>query len=535
MVARGLKDARRLRMIVVPGLCVGLVAMAFWLNIVDARRLKMDTEPPVWVVDAIPPALSQLVFHHARHYTSINSVYDSFYAQIKDDRSALRINQAISDIVAEYPAISDRSDRLLGNDDKGIVDVTMLAFRLMGYKVENVLYMYYAIFGVSVALFVVSYVRNVAALFWLAAFLLMCDALLPMIKFNSQLGAVTSLRCMPILAMVACMHCLLFQWEAKVDARRIICAVAQVAVIVFVIYIRSTTFWELLIVGLLSLVVALLRKGPIADFRTPALLRGRHWPAAVPIVSSILLMLALQAHRSWNFPDDYKAGDQGRSFWHNIFSGLAVNPVLADRYELRIDDMSIIQATGRYLVESGREDEWQALGGNSPGYSHIRWGLYDEAVRDMMFARCTQYSGQCIATFLWYKPFSLVNHVLWLWGLRDLPPDMDLWASKFFGSVVKDEIVATTSRLDATQSRARLWFPRILVASLGFLIVSFARKWRDELQPVFVSTLLLALGSLFPPMVGYPAPHTICETAIAAALVLTLVPGSLRLSLRRSR
>jgi hypothetical protein len=535
MVAQGLKNASRLGMIVVPGICIGLVAMAFWLNIVDARRLKMDTEPPVWVVDAIPPALSQLVFDHARHYTSINAVYDSFFAQIKQDRSAPGINQAIAAIVAESPAISDRSDRLLGNDDKGIVDLTTFAFRLMGYKVENVLYMYYVIFGVSALLFVVSYVRNVAALLWLAAFFWMCDALLPMIKFNSQLGAVTSLRCMPILAMVACMHCLLFQWEAKVDAKTIVCAAAQVAVIVFVIYIRSTTFWELLIVGLLSLVVSLLHKGPTADLRAPALLQARRWPAAVPVVASILLMLALQAHRNWDFPDEYKTGDQGRSFWHNIFSGLAVNPVLADRYELRIDDMSVIQATGRYLVESGREDDWQAIGGTSPGYSHIRWGRYDEAVKDMMFARCTQYFGQCIAAFLWYKPFSLVNHVLWLWGLRDLPPDIDLWASKFFGPVVKDEIVVTTSRLDATHSRERLWFPRILVASLGFLIVSLVREWRNQLQPVFVSTLLLALGSLSPAMVGYPAPHTICETAIAAALVLTLVPGSLRSSLRRSR
>jgi hypothetical protein len=190
--------------------------------------------------------------------------------------------------------------------------------------------MYYAIFGVSALLFVVSYARNVAALLWLAAFFLMCDALLPMIKFNSQLGAVTSLRCMPILAMVACMHCLLFQWETKVNATKIICAVSQVAVIVFVIYIRSTTFWELLIVGLLSLVVALLRKGPIVDLRAPTLFQGRRWPAAVPVIASVLLMLALQAHRSWNFPEAYKTGDQGRSFWHNIFSGLAVNPVLAD-------------------------------------------------------------------------------------------------------------------------------------------------------------------------------------------------------------
>ncbi|MEH2483547.1 hypothetical protein V1282_006904 [Nitrobacteraceae bacterium AZCC 2146] len=271
MVAPDLKSARRMMRAWLPGVCILLAAMAFWLNIVDARRLKMDTEPPVWVVDAVPPALSKLAFHHIRNYTSLTVVYDRFYAGIKEDRTAVGIDRTVASLVKEAPAISDRSDRLLGNDDKGIVDLTMFAFRLMGYKVENVLYMYYAVFGVSALLFVVSYIRNVAALLWLVAFFLMCDALLPMIKFNGQLGAVTSLRCMPILGMVACMHCLLYQWKIKVNVCSMICAVAQVAIIVFVIYIRSAAFWELLVVGFAGVAAAMLRKGPIADVRVPAL------------------------------------------------------------------------------------------------------------------------------------------------------------------------------------------------------------------------------------------------------------------------
>ena len=47
---------------VIAGFCLGLAAMAFWLDFSDARRLKMDTEPPVWVIDAVPPALSRLRF-----------------------------------------------------------------------------------------------------------------------------------------------------------------------------------------------------------------------------------------------------------------------------------------------------------------------------------------------------------------------------------------------------------------------------------------------------------------------------------------
>ena len=58
-----------------------------------------------------------------------------------------------------------------------------------------------------------------------------------------------------------------------------------------------------------------------------------------------------------------------------------------------------------------------------------------------MVARCTEYSAKCIGALFWYKPISLAEHCLWLCGLRDLPPDMDLWVSNFFGPIVKDEMI----------------------------------------------------------------------------------------------
>ena len=102
----------------------------------------------------------------------MNAVHDSFYAQIGAEKSGAHIDQAIAHILDPNFPVADRSDRLLGPDDKGIVDVTSLAFRLLGYKVENVLYMYYLILGISSFLFVVCNPKSPFALLWLPGFFL---------------------------------------------------------------------------------------------------------------------------------------------------------------------------------------------------------------------------------------------------------------------------------------------------------------------------------------------------------------------------
>ena len=86
-----------------------------------------------------------------------------------------------------------------------------------------------------------------------------------MIKYNPQLTAVTSLRCMPILAMVSCMHCLLFLLDRKVDVMKILLTIFRWrSWCLSFTYVRQR-FWELWLVGGVSLVIALMRKGPIAD------------------------------------------------------------------------------------------------------------------------------------------------------------------------------------------------------------------------------------------------------------------------------
>lgn len=521
----------RLQTKVLTILCLFLVVLTFLVSFGTALRLKMHSEVPIWVVSAVPPALSRVAYGHERSYMSLNFVHDSFFQQVKGN-DAKSINGAIANILAATPVATDKSDRILSGDDKGIVVVTEMAFRLFGYKVQGVLYIYYIILALSAALFAYSFRANPYALLLLAAFLLLHSMILPMIKYNGQLTSILALRCMPVLAMIACMHCLMFLFEPEANRKALIAVVLQVAIIVFVIHIRSTAMWELALVIGGSLVALVLRKGPVAAPLSGARARFALWPTAVPLISAAIFVLALNAHRAYGFPEEYHRGGEivTRPFWHNIFSGFAYHPNFAKRYDLRVDDFTTILATKQFLLAHGRDKDWDATGGNTPGYTGMRWKAYDAAAKELLVARCTEYFGECLATFAYYKPVSMFKNLLWLTGLRKLPPDMDIFVSRFpeIGVVVKQQFTEMSRQLDIHKERGRLWFRGLLAMAIAFGILAVVRRRRNEAMPVAVTAAVLAAGATAPSLVGYPAPHTIAEAAIAIPLLLVVLAAFLR-------
>jgi len=509
-----------------------LLGLGFVASFSIAIRLNMHGEPSGWVVDAVPPALSRVAFGHPRAYTSLTVVHDSFYRYLgEQSRSADNVNIAIARVLAETPTVSEHQYRLLGNDDKGIVLLTEFAFRIFGYKIESVFYLYYILLGTSVALFAYSYRENSFALLLASAFLLFHGMSLPMIKYNAQLGNLTALRCIPLLGMVACLHCFLFLFLRRISRGALLIVTFQVALIVLLVHIRSTAMWELALVCAASIVATfthgrLSKNGRERLFTLPM--------AIFPCAVAVILMFVLHVHRAISFPDDYHRGDQilTRVIWHNIFSGLAFNPVLAERYEIRVDDVSVIRATGRYLSEQGREKEWEAMGGSSVGYAAIRWHDYDLAVRDMLFARCREQLPECLGAVFLYKPASLFGNLMWVWGLRKLPPKMELFVSPDIGEAVRDQFVEATRKLDETKNRRTLWLPRLLLIAMLFGALTCWRPRAEEFGPVLIASALLALGSLAPTFIGYPAPHTIAEAAVAIPLFLVLLPSAVFLFVR---
>ena len=62
----------------------------------------------------------------------------------------------------------------------------------------------------------------------------------------------------------------------------------------------------------------------------------------------------------------------------------------------------------------------------------------------MLVARCTTLVRECLETFLWYKPVSLLGNLAWLYGFRDLPPDLEVTVSPYFGDILKRQFLGMT-------------------------------------------------------------------------------------------
>ena len=246
--------------------------------------------------------------------------------------------------------------------------------------------------------------------------------------------------------------------------------------------------------------------------------------------------LGLQAYHAVALPEEYRRGDEiaTRVFWHNIFTGFAYHPELKERYRLWLDDVSIMAATGRYLVETGQSDRWLDMGGTLPvsdpvtspasDFEGVKFAKYDPAVREMLVARCSTFVRACLETFLWYKPVSLLGNLAWLYGFREQPPDLDVTVSPYFGDILKQQFLGITDGLDGRGWRAYLWTPRVLLIVVPFVVLLLTET-RQRTWAALGAVVGLALGSTIPTVSGYAAPHTISEPAIVGGMLVYLGLG----------
>jgi hypothetical protein len=255
--------------------------------------------------------------------------------------------------------------------------------------------------------------------------------------------------------------------------------------------------------------------------------------------------LGLQVYQATVFPEEYRRGDEiaTRVFWHNIYTGFAYHPVMRERYQLRLDDVSIMAATRDWLIEQGRLDTWLAIGGRPPAppgvdepassFEGVKFARYDPLVREMLISRCSTFVRECLETVLFYKPVSLLQNLAWLYGFREFPPDLDVVESRYFGNLLQTQFIGTSHRLDATGLRAFLWTPKVLLVLVPFVLLLVVESGRQAWATLAAGGWL-ALGSTIPTEAGYAAAHTIGEPAIAFGMLIYLGIGlALATGLRR--
>jgi hypothetical protein len=536
-----------------------LVTAAFAMTAARAEELELNTRVPIWVVDAIPPALSELYYGHRKRYTSLESVQRRFYDQVPRENSATA--QEVNSTLRHLEETSDEDPGpayvLMGSDDKGIVDLVEGGFVLFGLRLESVITFYFALLLASCVVYVAAYWRSPSALLLLAAFLCMVYLIMPSVAYNPQLRSLLALRTLPILSMVACLHGLLFmataamrvqEGEGRVGVRQAVggwrqisLVTAQALLLAFTIHLRSTTLWEVaIIVGFGGVLLAVAVLGE----RVRRIGGWLGWPAgrglagllpvgvAVGVAGGLALagVVGVKLYQSSVLPEEYQRGEQiaTRNIWHNVFTGLAYHPGLRERYALRLDDVSIEAATRDWLIETGRLDEWLAIGGRAPdpsgndapsSFEGVKLAKYDPYVRDMLIARCSALVRECLETVLWYKPLSLVNNLAWMYGFRNTLPDLDVTESRYFGDLLKQQFLGMAQGVDGHNQRAYLWTPRVLLILAPFVVLLLAESRPRELAALWAA-LALAVGSTIPMFAGYAAPHTVGDPAVAFGMLV---------------
>jgi hypothetical protein len=489
--------------------------------------------PAVWAADAIPPALSEIYFGHHVRYTSLEGVSSFYEQQLQGKaRDSEHINPIIEELVrrAKSGRPIDRRYRLLGGDDKGIVDFVKFSFRVFGPRVEGLTYTYFLFLAASLFLYVAAYSRSPACLILVTALLASECLIIPAIAYHQQLGSLLALRAFPLLSLVATLHCVLYCSSTGGFAlRKLALCTPQLALVVFVIHVRSTAMWQLMTIFVLAALKLMIHSAPwvvrsvrARRVRLPlraGFLQGLR-PACALCVLVLVGWLGLSVYRSVAYPREYREGEQilTRVFWHNLYSGLAFSPRLARRYHLRVDDVSIIRATGRYLLESHRELTWRCIGGESPGYAKIRWTEYDQVVGQMYRSHMLRYPADFLLAHAYYKPVSIARHLLWLWGVRRLPPDLELFCSPDIGDVVKEQVRALSDRLARDPWRGLRNPLAWLLVLVSGLVLGGGDK--AEVRRVFAAAAVVTCGAFMPPIIGYPSAHTVAEAFVALTALL---------------
>ncbi len=489
------------------GFCILLALMG--ANINRMRMIQMDEWPAMWTVDAIPAAISDLKYGNRDGYTSFDAVDSAFYGVMKrENYVSPGIDRATAAALDLNPRTMRRETHVLGGDDKGIVDFVKLSFRLFGYRSNRIIYLYFILLFLSIAVFAFSFPDTLFPQVASGAFLVGHYLIMPAVFYNDQLKSVLALRFLPVLGLMATLHCLFFVMRPQCRWWRIAALAGQAALLIFVVHLRSTTTWEL------TLVVCCCGVAGVRLFR----LRRYREIAGVCLPAMLLAagMIFLTGYRRVAFDGRYRAGHQivTRPFWHNILSGLAFDPFLARRYDLKIDDGTEVKAVYAYLVDRGRKGEWAAMA------SPFNWSVYDSMARELLWSMACRYPVDVFAGIFYYHPLALGENLAWLCGFRSDVPHVDLFVSPNIGNFMESELTELTKALDRGHFRFILWNQLALIAVAGFAALLCFQRFPKGRTADWIPIGILALGSLVPDIIGYPAPHTLGEPALILAATL---------------
>ena len=504
----------------IPSMGLLLIAAAFALDVMAANRLGQLCTLVGWPVDVMPAVLSQLRWGHAADDSQLAAVNAVFRAALTGFDCA-SVDRAIG-AVLQLPEDISRETSLLGTDDKGIVDFVLLSFLTFGWQASSLPLFYFLVIGASAAAYWAAF-RHDSVAIGLGAILLVCHgSILPYAAAYPQLGGFLALRFMPLMGLLAGLHLVLASLRQRLSRVDMGAIITQALIVAFTVQIRFSAIWILVAIGGAA-VISLVWRHHATSGRLRILL---------PLAAGLILTTAYSTTRAVRMNDAYcdDRNIQGHVFWHSLASGLAFSDKLQQARSIRLDDVSVIAATGQYLKRTGQSRRWQDMGGETPSFSGIRWNTYEVAVREMLFDACRNQVGECLKAVIIGKTLALIRNIIWITGFGTAEPPTPYLLDE---AVYAQLLAARQSLLH--QGWKGPFAPWVLSVIAGALLLVAVDRRRASPSAGAALAIMLAFSAI-PTLVAYPIPHVVGEPVImtwAAVLSLPILAVASWLTRRR--
>jgi hypothetical protein len=415
------------------------VAALFAINVLHAYQLgfqsKMYDSPIYRWRESLVIALSRMQpqpLHGYVGYRSILSYFtqhglalmggEAYPLPTPAERSALiadgaRMNQLMKEAsqVAIDPTLPPV---ILQGNELGLVDYTYWAFKLYGISIDALVLFYFTLLLVSVALFFVTFRRSRFCLLLLMLYLAAHYFALDYAQTRAII-VVQNSRFFPVLALLPALYLLLLvATRARPTLAVVAMAAVQTFILMFMVFCRTQTYWEILAIVLVAVVVTGLR--PLRQ----ALFRVRQWPLAIgksvyetwPAVLAVAGVIMLLGYSALA-PDKalYSAESKAHLFWHDFFaSTVGADPALYAIYGYNLAPFSdTISYVAAIRDLRGRNDGASPIAEVVDGVLDIDiWksnGAYDAQMRQLYFRVAREHPWLVVRSFLVGKPRAQIN------------------------------------------------------------------------------------------------------------------------------
>jgi hypothetical protein len=482
-------------------LIVVIVAVTYRAGSSLGMRDRISTRHAFY---SIPTAISRLQFG-THGYVMLGDVSEFFIAANPN---------VTNETIQQSLALEPRRDRLMlfPADDKGGADFVTLSFRVFGYDLRRLYDAWFVLYVLPIAMFIAVFWRQTARLAALCVLLLGIYTAMFALPLTTELFSVHNPRAFGIVSLVSVLHLALAMIDRqRPTPARVAAAAVQAAIIMFSIHVRSTEVAQVIAVMGVAAVVYV-KSGLGRQGLIPL------WPAAVLIAAVAGLELYQRAAFDRVYADTHI---QHRIFWHNVGIGFALNPALAAKYQLSIDDMPMIQLVRRRLVETGRaaelDDVFRPAGQEQYAYYGIAkdYVRYERIAREIVLSIFRNDTGQAVKTFVIDKPRVLFRQLAWAAG---------------YGGYSYDDLYITGQAQALADEKTRAaqgiylnpFKPWVLAALLAAVLLG-AGTTADYLALAGLAAVISAATAL-PAMAAYPIISAIAVTLAGVPfLVLSVV------------